>query len=573
MNIVHFSYSDTIGAFGAAYELHKELLRFGHASIMFVREKTREDVSVVECGYTDSKKERIMRLTERLYFNENRKKGTSLHSIDYLGLDWTSEFEQLITEADIIHLHWCTGLVSLYDIQRFVQMGKRIVWTMHDFHPVTGACHCPENCEKYEQNCSECPQALERICDITKEFLRDKIDAYGDSSIYVTAASGWLKEKIQKSAVFKKSSVFVIPIGINTDVFCIDTQSDIKRKLGLSEACRVILLGAQSLSDNVKGYHGMERMFRCLCSYPDIQKMCKEKEICIVTFGNSEQWDIALDVPVLHMGFISDKDQLKDIYNMADVFLFPSMQDTFGMTATEAMACGTPVIAFDISAMSEVIVDGINGYKAEVGNYEQMAGFVQQVLRDRPIDAEKCRKRICENYSIECETKQMLDLYQSMEVPRQSNHLRQTHVNEAVVKFFNTCIKEIVFDEAINQSEHDTIEKIFWKYNVRFMSMQAKVRKLLEAGVLHEKQDIYIYGAGRNGICLEKELKKRNLSAVAFWDMDQKKWRQTVAELPVEKPKECDQIKGAIVLISIAAYDEAVDILTKKGFALEVNMF
>lgn len=573
MNIVHFSYSDTTGALGAAYELHRELIAMGHNSIMIVREKTRKDNSVIECGYIDSKEERMLRLIERLYFDKNRKPGTSPHTIDYLGLNWTSEFEHFLAKIDIVHLHWCMGLLSLNDIQKLIQMGKKIVWTMHDFHPMTGLCHCPENCTKYEEDCSHCPQVINELDNITQEFLLDKQNAYGKSGIRITAASNWLKEKIHKSAVFRDNEVFVIPIGIHTDIFYIDAQSDIKNSLGLTKDCKVILMGAQALGDNVKGYYLIEQMIYSLCNYSDVKKMCKEKKLCIVTFGDCKDWNIRSDIPIQHMGFISDRNRLRDVYNMADVFLFPSTQETFGMTAVEAMACGVPVVAFDISAMSDVIIDGVNGYKVEVGNYKEMAKKVNHILKNNPIDAEKCRRRICENYSIRQEAEQMLSLYQSMGNSESKNCKRPACRNEKVEAFFNKCVKEIAFDEAINQGSSDTIEKVFWKYNNRFMNPSRKIRELLKAGILKEQYHIYIYGAGKNGIQLEKEMREQQIIATSFWDMDEAKWGQHVNGIIVEPPREHRFVENAIVLISIAAYDEAVDFLTKKGFTLYFNLF
>lgn len=572
MNIVHFSFSDTTGALGAAYELHRKEKDLGNNSIMIVREKTRDDDSVIELEYTDSKQERLLRLIDKLYFKNNRKLGTSFHSIDYLGLDWTHELKKVVEEADIIHIHWCMGLLSLNDIQQFLQMRKKIVWTMHDFHPMTGLCHCPESCIRYEENCSDCPQMVNTLENISQKLFEEKMHYYGNSSIHIVTASSWLKEIVERSSIFRNNNISVIPIGIDTEIFSIEKDTDIKQELGLREDSKIILIGAQSLNDNVKGYHFLKSIVENLFEFQEIKQLCVDNKLYIVTFGHNANLEINENIPIINLGFILERRRLAKIYNMANVFIFPSTFETFGMTAVEAMACGVPVVAFDISAMSEVIVNGVNGYKVKSGNTEEMAEKICYILKNSPIDSEKCRKRIYDEYSLLKETERMITLYNKIE-NETSPFIKKTEKSTEVELFFNKCIKEIVLDQAMNQHPRDSIEKIFWKYNNEYMTISRKVRNLYNARVITPQSCIHIYGAGKNGAILKKELDRFRIKIISFWDIDESKWGNTIGNIVITAPKDFESDKSAIVLISIVAYDEAEEYLSNKGFVLNKNMF
>lgn len=64
---------------------------------------------------------------------------------------------------------------------------------------------------------------------------------------------------------------------------------------------------------------------------------------------------------VKYTGYVAHKD-LKDIYTKADIFVFPSKLDTFGLVILEAMACGLPVVAYNVPSPSDIVLDGYTGH-------------------------------------------------------------------------------------------------------------------------------------------------------------------------------------------------------------------
>ncbi|MFA7663030.1 MAG: glycosyltransferase family 4 protein [Patescibacteria group bacterium] len=112
-----------------------------------------------------------------------------------------------------------------------------------------------------------------------------------------------------------------------------------------------------------------------------------------------------------YLGEIFGKEK-SDFYGSCAVFVAPIQWDEpFGLTIIEAMACGTPVVAFKRGAMSELIVDGVTGYLVEPGDN---VGFVEAVEKAKKLDRKKCRQHVENNFSIEKMVAEYLALYQTI---------------------------------------------------------------------------------------------------------------------------------------------------------------
>jgi glycosyltransferase involved in cell wall biosynthesis len=99
--------------------------------------------------------------------------------------------------------------------------------------------------------------------------------------------------------------------------------------------------------------------------------------------------------------FLGEQDQLEPLFFCTDLFLLPSEEESFGLTALEAMNCGVPVVATDVGGLPEVIVDGETGYLRPVGDVEGMAAGAVELLTD-PSRLERfrvqARRRAEENF-------------------------------------------------------------------------------------------------------------------------------------------------------------------------------
>ena len=129
----------------------------------------------------------------------------------------------------------------------------------------------------------------------------------------------------------------------------------------------VILFGAFGGRGNTyKGWHDLEAALALLP-----EEMKKNCEVHI--FGESAEDTIVRGIPLKFLGSITDPIKMREIYHQADVFAFPSVQETQGMTKVEAMLCGLPVIAFDRTACAEGIVNSVSGWVVDDGDVKAFA--------------------------------------------------------------------------------------------------------------------------------------------------------------------------------------------------------
>ncbi|MBN2241214.1 MAG: N-acetyl-alpha-D-glucosaminyl L-malate synthase BshA [Acidobacteria bacterium] len=83
-----------------------------------------------------------------------------------------------------------------------------------------------------------------------------------------------------------------------------------------------------------------------------------------------------------HVHFPGKQDNIEEFIGISDLILLPSETESFGLVALEAMSCEVPVVASNVGGIPEVVRDGVDGFLAEPGNIDQMAGFALTILGD-----------------------------------------------------------------------------------------------------------------------------------------------------------------------------------------------
>jgi len=104
-----------------------------------------------------------------------------------------------------------------------------------------------------------------------------------------------------------------------------------------------------------------------------------------------------------------------DLYNLADIFVLPSLLEGFGMVAAEAMACGKPVVASNASSLPEVVEDGKTGLLANPACVDDFTDQVLRLLRDESLRKRlggAGRERVLRNFSWDVAARKTLEVYQ-----------------------------------------------------------------------------------------------------------------------------------------------------------------
>ena len=390
----------TGGAAVAANRLMDALNNSGVKAKMLVRDKTSDRITVVGLG--GRMRQRLRFLWERwcifchLYFTR-----THLFDIDIanVGNDITQlpEFK----EADVIHLSWINqGMLSLSSIRKIIKSKKAIVWTLHDAWPVTGICHYTRSCQAFKRRCHNCPLLPDKggENDLSSQVFARKKKLYQNSGIHFIACSRWLAGQAKKSALLTGLYTDSIPNPIDTHVFCPQDKREARLHSMLPEDKRVILFVSQRVTQERKGMkYFIEAIEKMVADHPEV----KDDTVIAILGGKAEEVASQLPLPCYPLGYISDERRIVSVYNSADVFVLPSLEDNLPNTIMESMACGVPCVGFQVGGIPEMIDHRRNGYVAALGNSADLATGIHWVLRetDYALLSQQAVQKVLSTYS------------------------------------------------------------------------------------------------------------------------------------------------------------------------------
>lgn len=176
----------------------------------------------------------------------------------------------------------------------------------------------------------------------------------------------------------------------------------------------MLLFGAAKITDLRKGFRYLVEALRIISdSFPSVAKQME-----LVLFGLMKDdglYDVSSNYKVHQMGFVSSTEQLVDLYNAADSFVLPSLQDNLPNTVVESMACGTPVVGFRIGGVPEMVDHERTGYLAEVKNSLSLAnGIYATLLFNTPEKRREVRSRAEKMFGEKQSAQQYKELYEQL---------------------------------------------------------------------------------------------------------------------------------------------------------------
>lgn len=349
--------------------------------------------------------------------NQNRTDLSNIFfSFPYPGVDLSQL--PVVQAADILHLHWVVSFQSPVTLKKLLDLGKPVVWTLHDMWAFTGGCHSAAGCTHYQTDCAPCPQLHHDPHYLPAAVLRDKLELLRSPNLTLVTPSHLMAETARQSQLFRDRLIHVIPNAIDTTVFAPLPKAEAKQRVGLPVDGRAIAFGAEFLSQRSKG--GPEliaTLQRCLQD-EWFRTLVEQEKLHLIGLGHPDpQLAEAVGVPLLECGFVDSEVQLRELYAAADVFLQPSLEESFGNMAVEAMSCGTPVIAFAVGIAPEVIETDVTGRVVPLADTEQMATAVLDLVHQpdkwRAMQ-EKCRDRVAQPFSQATQATAYLQLYESL---------------------------------------------------------------------------------------------------------------------------------------------------------------
>lgn len=299
----------------------------------------------------------------------------------------TKRFIRFIDEykPDIIHLHNLHGFYIniriLFDY--LSQSNIKVVWTLHDCWAFTGHCahYSFAKCNKWLTECNNCtlkhdyPQSF--FIDHSRRNYRDKCKLFTSlPQLTLTTPSEWLAGEVRKSYL-KKYPVFPIYNGIDLDSFQ-PVESSVRQMLKIEPDKKMLLAVAYDWSER----KGLDDLLR-------LNQVMDKRIYQLVIVGLSKKQIECLPDDIIKLPRTESLDDLVKLYSAADIFVNTSYEETMGMVTAEALACGTPAIVYDQTAVPEVI-DSNSGIVVRAGD---ISGILTALSNVKSIDKKACRVR------------------------------------------------------------------------------------------------------------------------------------------------------------------------------------
>ena len=307
--------------------------------------------------------------------------------------------------VELIHLHNLQGFcVNLPLLFRYIKKRRiLVVWTLHGTWAYTGKCvhHVIANCDKWKTSCFDCPQKDTWPAskpDNSRWMWRLKKKMFTSvPQMEIVAPSQWIAGMARESFL-RKYPVRVIHNGINPYVFR-PMDSDFRRKNGLDG--KIVLLGVAEAWGKLKGFDTMLEIAERL-----------GEDYRMVLVGTIKEPERPLPSNVVAIPHVNSKKEIAQIYTAADLFVQPTLADTFPTVNMEALACGTPVITFRTGGSPEII-DETCGVVVAQGDVDGLVRAIQDEVKQCKFTKENCLRRASQ-FTIENMVNQYLQLYSDM---------------------------------------------------------------------------------------------------------------------------------------------------------------
>ncbi|HII4467600.1 glycosyltransferase [Clostridium perfringens] len=327
-----------------ATDLYKVLEEQGHECVIaYGRGTAPEGIKTIKIG-TDF--DNYMHVAKTRLFDKHGFGSTKA----------TKEFIKKVKEydPDVIHLHNIHGyyinIEILFDYLK--NFNKKVIWTLHDCWAFTG--HCSHfdyiGCDKWKDKCEKCPQKKEYPSSILKDnsnwnYEKKKQLFTSVNNMTIVTPSKWLSNLVKESFL-NKYPIKVINNGIDLGIFK-PTKSNFREKHNLQD--KIIILGVASVWTKKKGFY----------YFIEVAKKLNDS-FKVVMVGISEKQKTRLPKNILAISRTNNAKELAEIYSAADIFINPTLEDTYPTTNLEAIACNTKVITFDVGGSKEAVLDNNN---------------------------------------------------------------------------------------------------------------------------------------------------------------------------------------------------------------------
>lgn len=399
MRIVQINTTYNQGSIGrTTAELHESLIARGYSSFVFT--STVEDkVNSIYC-IGNSMDHKIHGFLSKLF---------GLQAYFSHIPTWNLLRKLYEIKPDVVHLrNLHANYINLPMLLRFLADNDiATVVTLHDCWFLTGKCcyYTHVNCEKFMSGCHNCPSLKfdnkSWIFDTSRKVWNDKKKMFHRiPRLAIVGNSDWTREQAQKSYLRNSTILTRVYNWIDMSQFYKRDTNELRSNLNLKKDDFVILGVSQGWSDR-KGLN----IFISLA-----KKLPNFKVVLVGSMSSSE----VIPHNILSVGMTKSVNELCKYYSLADIFINPSLQETFGKVSAEALCCGTPIIVNNATANPELVGEGC-GYVVNNNNIDEYVLYINKIYHSgKSSYSNKCICFAKENFDKETNIKEYINIYHKL---------------------------------------------------------------------------------------------------------------------------------------------------------------
>lgn len=397
------------GATHLAFRLLKSLAARSIDVSMAVMTKDSTVQNVVTPRFVDRMNGFLRKKVESFLVSLYPKRNSPHFSLG-LSLGGTLVPKRLPPSASVYHAHWIND--GFLGCREMASIPGPLIWTFQDSWAMTGGCHSPWDCSRFESSCGKCPVlGSNSSFDLSRLVFLNKKRAWRNFPMTVVASSHWLSKRVRRSPLFSQMPLEVIPNGIDLSLFRPIEKSIARDIFQIPDNKFYLLAGGIGTEKDLN--KGMDLLAEALGF---LRNLHPKKDIELLFRGVPHQLLNNQDcIPIRVIDTLQDELSLSLLYSAADLFICPSRQENLPNMIMEAMGCGTPAIAFDVGGNPELIEDGKNGFLVSPFDTKQLANLIHKALNNEHLllsFGRQGREKVSKTFNLDIMTTKYLELYE-----------------------------------------------------------------------------------------------------------------------------------------------------------------
>jgi glycosyltransferase involved in cell wall biosynthesis len=256
----------------------------------------------------------------------------------------------------------------------------------------------------------------ELACIVKAEFERS-VALLAPLPLQIISPSRWLAAQSQQSHIGQKWQTQVIPYGIDITIFRPGDVTPERKRWKVPEGSICLLFGCASLTEERKGFGALKQALALAMNDSAFAQAAANGSVQLLLFGAESPPLSDLPVQAQHLGVIRSESDMASVYQAADAYLCPTLEDNLPNTVLESLACGTPVVGFATGGLPDMVTHDANGLLAPCGDIRALGDHLIRIVTD-----ESCRQRLQQQvrhtdltgFALQTQAQRVQDFYQEL---------------------------------------------------------------------------------------------------------------------------------------------------------------